>query len=90
MRHKHVAIGAPEVRSVTLLQNHDCVLHMVVHKMNPQVGLIWIPTQAPLYRASDLQQTFFQRDLLSLVLPKGGGGLVPLTHYMMALAVHHQ
>ena len=40
VQNKHVALGAPGVRSVTLLQDHDCVPQMVVRKMNLDVGLI--------------------------------------------------
>ena len=39
-RHKHVALGTTGVRSVTLLQDHNCVLCIVVHKLNPEVGTI--------------------------------------------------
>ena len=37
MIHKHVAIGAMGVRSVTLVQDHNCVPHMEVCKVNPEV-----------------------------------------------------
>ena len=33
--HKHVALGAPGVRSVTLLQYHNFFLNMAVRKVNP-------------------------------------------------------
>ena len=38
MGYKHVALGVPGVRSVTLLQDHNCVQHMAVRKVNPDVG----------------------------------------------------
>ena len=37
--HKHVALGAPGVGLVTLRQDHNCILHMGVFKVNPDVGL---------------------------------------------------
>ena len=40
VRHKHVTLGAPGVRSDTLIQYHDCVPHMAVYKVNPEVGPI--------------------------------------------------
>ena len=37
---KHVALGAPGVGSVTLLQDHYCVPHMTVRKVNREVGAV--------------------------------------------------
>ena len=92
--HKHVTLGAPGVRSVTLLQYHDCVPRMAVHKVKPGVGPILSPTQAPLYRAPDPHQMFWERDPVILVLLRGGWGgpsLVPLNHYVLDLKVYqHQ
>ena len=36
--HKNVALGALGVGLVTLLHDQYCVLHMEVHKVNPEVG----------------------------------------------------
>ena len=47
VRYKNVTLGEPGVSSVTLIQGHDCVPRMVVHKVNPEVGPILSPTQAP-------------------------------------------
>ena len=33
--HNHVALRAPGVRSVPLLRDHNCVLHIAVHYLNP-------------------------------------------------------
>ena len=38
MGHKHVTLGAPGVRLVTLLQDQICVPKMAVRKFNPEVG----------------------------------------------------
>ena len=46
--HKHVALGAPGAGSVTLLQDHNCILHVAMCKVNPEVGPTGRPTQAPL------------------------------------------
>ena len=38
--HKYIALGttgSPGLGSVTLLQDHNCVPHMAVRKMNPEV-----------------------------------------------------
>ena len=40
VRHRHFILGAPGLRSVTLLQDHDCVLCVVVRKVNTEVGPI--------------------------------------------------
>ena len=37
VRHKYVTLEAPAVRSVTLLQHHDCVPRVVVRKVDPEV-----------------------------------------------------
>ena len=66
--HKHVTLGAPGVWLVPLLQDHYCVLHLVVRKVNPEVGPILSPSQAHLYRAPEPQQTFWGRDLVSFAL----------------------
>ena len=49
---------------VTLLYYYNYVPHVVVRKVNPEVGLILSPTQAPLYQAPEPQQTFWERDLV--------------------------
>ena len=35
--HKHFSLGAPGVGSVTLLQDHNFVPHMTVHKVNLEI-----------------------------------------------------
>ena len=40
MQQKHVTLGAPGVRLVTLLQDHYCVPIMAVRKVNPEVSTI--------------------------------------------------
>ena len=40
VRHKHVTIGTPGVRLVTLLQDHNYILRVAVRKVNPEVGPI--------------------------------------------------
>ena len=40
VQYTHVALGSPGVILVTLLQDHYCVLHLAVRKVNPEVGLI--------------------------------------------------
>ena len=35
VQHKHVTIGAPGLRSITLLQDHNCVLLVAVRKVDP-------------------------------------------------------
>ena len=35
--HIHVTLGAPGVGSFLFLHDHDCVLHVAVHKVNPGV-----------------------------------------------------
>ena len=53
LEHKHVALGEPGVGLVTLLQDHNCILHVVVCKVNPEVGPTQRPTQSPLYLAPE-------------------------------------
>ena len=36
--HKNVALGAPGVGLIALIQDHNCVPHMEVCKVNPEVG----------------------------------------------------
>ena len=55
---KNITRRAPGERLIKLLQDHDCVLRMAVRKVNPEVGPILIPTQAPLYQAPDPQHIF--------------------------------
>ena len=62
------------VRLVPLLQDHYCVPRMAVSKVNPEVGTIWVPSQAPLYQAPDPQQIFWGGYSINLGLPEGGGG----------------
>ena len=62
VRHKRVTLGEPGVRSFTFLQNNYCVPRVAVRKVNPEVGLIRGPSQAPLHWAPDPQQTFQERD----------------------------
>ena len=40
VQHKNATIGAPGVGLVTFFQDRDCVLHMLVQKVNPEVGPI--------------------------------------------------
>ena len=58
VQHKHVALGAPGLRLVTLLQDNYFFPCMAVRKVNPEIGPIWSPTHAPLYWEPDPQQTF--------------------------------
>ena len=95
VQHKHVTLGEPGLRSVTLFQDHYCVPHVAVRKVNLGVGPIWIPTQTPLYRALDPQQMFQERYPISLGLPGGGGGggcpsSVPLNHTVLDVTVRQQ
>ena len=49
--HKHVAFVALGVGLVTLLQDFKCAMHVVVYKMNPDVGPDHIPPLTPLHQA---------------------------------------
>ena len=89
MRHKYVTFGAPGVGSVTILQDHNFLPHMAVIKINPQVGPILSPAQAPLYWAPELHQTFQgnRPGNFKPILGLWGGGCPspkPPTHAVMA------
>ena len=47
---------------------------MAVRKVNPEIGPIRSPFQAPLHRALEPLQTFRYREPVSLGLSRGGGG----------------
>ena len=44
---------------VTLIHDPKCGLHMAVRKLNPEVGPVQCPTQAPLYREPEPQKPFW-------------------------------
>ena len=51
---------------------------MAVRKVNPEVGPVWRPTQAPLYQAPEPQQPYKEGEPESLGLPgRVGGGCPP-------------
>ena len=52
--HKHVAVWETGVGTVTFLQNHYHIPHVVVHKVNPGIGVICIPPPASLNGAPHL------------------------------------
>ena len=76
---------------VPFLQDHYCVLRVVVRKMNLDVVPIQSPSQAPLRQAPEPPQTFRERDPVILGLPpRGRGGglpLVPPSHTMIDMVV---
>ena len=51
--HKHVALGEPGVGAVNLLQDHNYIPHVVVRKVNPEVGPTWRPSEAPFCQAPE-------------------------------------
>ena len=57
VRHTHVTLEAPGVGLFPLLQDHYCFPRVAVRKVNPEVGPIRSPSQAPLHRSLELQQT---------------------------------
>ena len=67
--HKYVALGATRVGSVTLLQDQNCILHVAVCKVNPEVGTTQrSTTMETLYQAPDLQHKFLEGDPVSPVI----------------------
>ena len=74
---KDVALGAPGLGSVSLLQDHNCIPHVAVCKMNLEVGTTRRPTQATCYLVPELRQVFWEGYQVSLGLPRGyaGGGV---------------
>ena len=54
--------------------NKNCVPHMAVHKVNPEVGPFCQSLRTPLHWASDSFQNWWEWDLIVLSLPGGGGG----------------
>ena len=56
--HKHVTVRVPGVGLVTLLQDQNCILHVEVFKVNPEVCTTQCPTQAPLYQALEPKQEY--------------------------------
>ena len=63
--HKHVALEAPGVGLVTLLQDHNFLPHVVVCKVNPEVGPSWRRVQLPRYWAPEPRQAFYEGDPVS-------------------------
>ena len=62
---------------VTYLQDHNCIPHMAVCKVNPEVGPNQSPTQTPRYRSAETQQVFREVEHVSLGLPGGEGRVIP-------------
>ena len=79
--HKNVALGAPGIGLVALLQDQNCILHVAVCKVNPEVGPTRSPTHSPRYRSPDPQQVFWEVHPESLGLPgEWGGEVLPPGH----------
>ena len=72
---KHVTLGTSGVGSVALFQYHNCVPHMAVQKVNPEVGLVCCSPWTPLHWAPDSCQHRGERDPIRLGLPRGWGGV---------------
>ena len=75
--HKNASLRAPGVGAITLLHDHNCILHMAVCKVNPEIGPTRRPPQAPRYWALEPRQVCWKVDLVSLGLPGGWGGGCP-------------
>ena len=67
---KYVTFRASGVGSVTLLQDHKCVPHMTVHKMDLEVGLDRIPPPTPLYLSPNHIQSIWEGNPVFVVLLK--------------------
>ena len=44
---EHATLGSSGVFPGALLQNHNCVLHMVARKVNPEVAVLVLPLDTP-------------------------------------------
>ena len=70
---------------VTLLQDHNCVPHVVVRKVNPEVGPASRSPLAPLHWSFEARQRRQERNPISLDLPQGGGAEVSLAPPSLAV-----
>ena len=65
---------------VSFLQDHNCVLHVAVHKVNPEVGPVCLSSPTPLHRSPDSCQNIWEGEPIDLVLPGGGYLSLPPPH----------
>ena len=72
--YKHVIPGAARVGAVALLQDHYHVLHVVVNKVDPEVGPTRGSPRIYLYGACRLSHRPGEGDLVGMGFSRGGGG----------------
>ena len=88
LRNKIVSFGSSGVGLVSFLQDYNCIPHVTVQKVNPEVGKIFLSSLTPHHWAHGSCQRCWEGDPIGLVLP--GGGLLPPSHAMLDLAVFQQ
>ena len=72
LSNKNVAFGALGELTVPFLQNHNCVPHVAVHKLNLEVGTVCLSSPEPIYRVPESCQSLWEVYLIDLGLPGGG------------------
>ena len=82
LRNGHISFGAYGVGPVPLLQDHKCVPHVIVNKVNPDVGPVHFSSLTPLHRLPESFHNICYGDPIYMVLlgwvggwvDRGGGG----------------
>ena len=71
--------GSGGVGLIYLLQDHNGISHMVVRKVNPEVGPVDIPPLSPFHWEPEARECRRVGNLIGLSLPRGWGLKLPLT-----------
>ena len=89
-------VTSPSIYQFPLLQDHNCVPHVVMQKVNPDVGPVFCPLQTPLCQVPELPQKFWGGYPIGPGLHGGGGWwsyplpMLTLSHSVLTLTVRQQ
>ena len=72
--HKHVTLREAKVGTVALLQYHNSISHVAVHKVNLEVGPVGAPPLVPYHWVLEVCELLWEGNLIGLSLPQGWGG----------------
>ena len=68
LQDKHVEFGASGVGSVSLLQDHNCVLQVAIHKVSPEVGPVFCPPPGNPLPGTGVVTDFFMSIICSIIM----------------------
>ena len=92
---KHSTLRAAWEGPVELLQDDNGISHVVVRKLNPEVGPVGRPPLASHHWAPEAHEPFGEVKPISISLPQGWGEgpkspLIPQTHTVLSLKIRYQ